>query len=166
MGVAHERKTGMRMGMAAALTALVLVTGCTTGPGGYKQPIGGLLGGAAGGLLGARFGGGPGQIAAAATGAVLGAYLGQEAGASMDRADDLASRPQLPPQVVQGPIYAPPAPPPPPPPVIVYEQPPSWAWRHRRGPPQGHWGPPSDCRRIWNEWGDSRVICRPAYGGW
>lgn len=155
----------MRTRIAAALAALALVTGCTTGPGGYKQPIGGLLGGAAGAALGARFGGGPGQIAAAATGAVLGAYLGQEAGASLDRADELASRPASPPQVVQAPLYAPP-PPPPPPPVVVYQEAPPWAWRHRHGAHRHDWGPPSDCRRIWNEWGDSRVVCRPAYGRW
>jgi len=151
----------MRKRMIVALAALFMAAGCTTGNGGLKQPVGGLLGGVAGAAMGARFGGGPGQIAAAATGAVLGAYLGQEAGASLDRADDLASRPQAPPQMAQAPIYVAP-----PPPVVVYEQPPPWAWRHRHGPPPGYWGPPSHCRRIWNEWGDTRIVCRPAYGRW
>lgn len=73
----------------ATLLLATLVVGCAGETGGYKEPGGALLGGAAGALAGSQFGGGRGQLAATGAGALLGALIGQQAGRSLDRSDYL-----------------------------------------------------------------------------
>lgn len=101
----------IRMAVIAAGVAVALA-GCS-GTGGYKEPAGAILGGAAGGLLGSNIGSGSGRLAATAAGAVLGAVLGSDTGRSLDRADSLYyGRPlaaQVPVPVPAQPAYAVPA---------------------------------------------------------
>lgn len=77
----------MNTWMIPAVLAVALVAGCESPTGGYKQPIGGILGGVGGGLIGAQIGGGQGRLIATSAGALLGAMIGSSAGASLDRAD-------------------------------------------------------------------------------
>ncbi|MPY68592.1 MAG: glycine zipper 2TM domain-containing protein [Alphaproteobacteria bacterium] len=77
----------IRIAVVATGVAVALA-GCS-GTGGYKEPAGAILGGAAGGLLGSNIGSGSGRLAATAAGAVLGAVLGSDTGRSLHRADSL-----------------------------------------------------------------------------
>jgi surface antigen len=85
--------SSLRSKAVVALTALVLVTGCTEGMGGMgtKQTVGTLGGATAGAVIGSQFGSGDGRIAAAAIGTLLGAWAGNEIGSSLDKADQAAA---------------------------------------------------------------------------
>lgn len=73
---------------AAALTSVLLLTGCQTGKG-PKETIGAVGGAVLGGLLGSKIGGGSGQLIATGAGAVLGGLLGSSVGKSLDDTDRL-----------------------------------------------------------------------------
>src|SRR5688572_29094497 len=98
--------------MKPVVLALLLPLGlsaCASETGGYKEPIGALIGGAGGAVAGSQFGSGTGRLAATAAGALLGAFAGQQAGQSLDRADAVyrQQRAYYPPQQVgpPGPVY-------------------------------------------------------------
>ncbi len=81
------------MKVLLAVLSLMVVSACSTGPGGgYKQPTGTAVGAAAGGLAGAQIGSGSGNLAATAAGALLGAVIGSDIGASLDKADAVYAR--------------------------------------------------------------------------
>lgn len=74
--------------IAAALAAIIALSGCaSTYQGGEKQGLGTLIGGAAGAVTGAQFGSGHGRLAMTALGTLAGAVIGNSFGESLDRAD-------------------------------------------------------------------------------
>jgi uncharacterized protein YcfJ len=104
LGFSAIRKSGV----IAAVTVLMLATGCTgyNGYSGYgpNQVGGTLVGAAAGGLLGSTIGSGSGRLAATAAGALIGAGIGGSVGQSMDRSQYYRSG-QIPSYTPGGYIY-------------------------------------------------------------
>lgn len=78
-----------RSGLAAMLTAGLLLGGCADSGYGTKQVVGAGTGAALGGLLGAQFGKGKGQLATTAAGAVIGGLIGSEVGKGLDQVDKM-----------------------------------------------------------------------------
>jgi Glycine zipper 2TM domain len=140
-----------------ALVALIcLGVGACSDTGGYKQPIGGLIGAGTGAFIGSQIGGGTGRLAATAVGALLGAAVGSSAGASLDRADQLYYHPGYAvPQQVPPAYYRPPA--------AYYSQP---MVSHYPAPTYGHWAG-RNCQPLVSPGAaQSGLACQAPNGGW
>lgn len=73
--------------LVLAMTAIVVVTGCSANQDNEKQTAGTVIGAVGGGLVGSLFGSGTGRLVAVGVGTLAGAMIGSEVGKTLDAAD-------------------------------------------------------------------------------
>ncbi len=80
-----------KISLLAAVTASLLLSGCSSNGGFSKQDGGAIVGAVAGGILGNQVGKGSGRVLATMAGVMIGGIVGSDIGRSLDRADRLAA---------------------------------------------------------------------------